>query len=657
MENISELVNKQTIELQQTIENLNNAKERLKESEAIHVNRFESFPFPVFIWKNTPADFELVLANQAFFDELNDGIDKVRGVKSKVFWENNPDLLKYLYACFDKKETFTREGEYFFSHGERAKFVMITFSFLPPDSVQIVVVNVTEQKKAEADLMEQKILFETIFNTITDGVVITNKDREILLANKGMETTFGYLPDELIGKKTAILYADDKKFKEAGNKIFHNDSKSTDKLYITYYKNKEQVIFPAETFGTKLFNKQGKWIGNLGVMRNITERINFIKEISIGKQKAEESDRLKSEFINNMSHEIRTPMNGILGFSNLLNKPKLNDQKIRQYAKIIHNSGIQLLRIIDDILEISKLRARQVKAVDGEVCLNEVFINLFTVFDIKAKENKTPLHLKKSLSDKESTIRTDEAKLIKILSNLLENALKFTNEGFIELGYKLVKNDVEIWVKDTGIGIPADMHDAIFERFSQAPKKQSQCQGGLGLGLAIAKENTKIIGGKIALKSENRKGATFIITIPNKPVHEKLIKHAMNNSKKNHFTILIAEDEEVNYFYLEILLKEVMKLNCTLFHAKNGKEAVTICQTHSDIDLVLMDIKMPIMDGWEATKQIKDFLPEIPIVGQSAFSSDEDKEKAFAIGFDNYFSKPISENNILDILEDYAMVK
>ncbi|MEA3452613.1 MAG: response regulator, partial [Bacteroidota bacterium] len=404
----------------------------------------------------------------------------------------------------------------------------------------------------------------------------------------------------------------------------------------------------------------------IGTLRDIQEQKKNENELIIAKEKAEESNQLKTEFIHNMSHEIRTPMNGILGFSNFLNNPELSNEKIKHYTSIIHSSGKQLMRIIDDILEISKLGTKQVKVYEKEICLNDLLLELFAIFDIKAKENKTPLYLNKELSNKNSIILTDETKLNKILSNLLENALKFTNEGFIEFGYTIVVNEIhefhllQLYVKDTGIGIKPESKKIIFERFSQEEKELSKNVGGLGLGLSIAKENAELLGGKITVQSEKGKGSTFFVTIPYKPVNYKTDNYYTakykTTQKQDKYTILIVEDEEVNYLYIDTLLKNI-ELNLTTLHAKHGKEAIEMCKKNVEIDFVFMDLKMPIMSGFEATKQIKEFRPDLPIVAQTAYSTNDKKEQAFSAGCNDFISKPIREETLNEIINKYLITK
>ncbi|MCF6181616.1 PAS domain S-box protein [Lutibacter sp.] len=427
---------------------------------------------------------------------------------------------------------------------------------------------------------------------------------------------------------------------------------------IDIYKNKEDIVHE-----TDIFKKDGTIINAIMRIVQIENNrtivsISDITEINKAKEKAEESNRLKTEFLNNMSHEIRTPMNGILGFTDLLANDDVSPEKRKNFIQIIQNSGKQLLHVIDDILEISRLGTKQVTIQKSEVNINNLMVELFSIFDIKAKETGIPIYLNKALSDKESIVLTDSLKLNKILGNLLENAYKFTNSGFIEFGYKLNNNTLDFYVKDTGIGIKPEKQESIFERFSQEEKELSKKFGGLGLGLSIAKENTELLGGKITLESVKGIGSTFTVSIPYKPVQGKnstnIIKE--KQSKKTKCTILIVEDEQVNYMFLETLLLDVLKFDCILHHAKNGQEAVDFCHSNSNIDLILMDLKMPVLNGFEATKIIKAIHPKIPIIAQTAYSTDDDKKRTFNAGCNEFISKPISKENLLEVLGKYLKI-
>ncbi|PLX19888.1 MAG: hypothetical protein C0599_10065, partial [Salinivirgaceae bacterium] len=253
----------------------------------------------------------------------------------------------------------------------------------------------------------------------------------------------------------------------------------------------------------------------------ISERITLVKDLTEAKEKAENANQLKTEFLHNMSHEVRTPMNGIIGFSRMFDKPVLSDEKRKFYSKIVQNSSQQLLRIIDDILEISNLETKQEKIYETEFSLNDLLMELFSIFDLQAKERNLPIYIKKALHDGQSHLLGDRSKLSKIIGNLIENAIKYTNKGFVEMGYFIEKESLNIYVKDTGIGIAPENHEIIFERFSQENKEISKKLGGLGLGLSISKENAKLLGGDITVKSEKGKGSTFYLTIPFKPIQSK----------------------------------------------------------------------------------------------------------------------------------------
>ena len=533
---------------------------------------------------------------------------------------------------------------------------IMSFSFLAIKNkiaVQFKELNNAKNTAEEKEKENRKL--SVAVEQSANAIIITDDLGIIEYINPGFEKLTEYKLIDVLGKTPNILNSGKQ------SKDFYKELWSTiksDEIWKGNFLNKTKSgnLFWDETTITPIKNKEGIVINYLAVKQDITEAVKSREAIKrsttklkIAKEEAEESNRLKTEFLNNMSHEIRTPMNGILGFSKMLLERDITEEKQTNFVNIIQNCGNQLLQIIDDILEISILETKQVKPISTEVCLNDIFFELFSIFDIKAKENKTPLFLKRGLSDKQSTILIDKTKLNKVLSNLLENAIKFTDQGTIEFGYSLKNENIEIFIKDTGIGINIEDQELIFGRFSQVENKLSKAIGGLGLGLSIAKENTELLGGEILVVSKKGKGATFLFTIPYNPI----FKDQEEDNVEYEFIILIAEDEEINYLFLEIILKDEMKLNCNILHAKNGLEAVKICENNPTIDFVLMDIKMPKMNGFEATKQIRISNPKLPIIALTAYSTSEDKEKAINAGCIDFVSKPINNEKLINRIKQH----
>ncbi|MFN2378819.1 MAG: ATP-binding protein [Bacteroidales bacterium] len=396
-----------------------------------------------------------------------------------------------------------------------------------------------------------------------------------------------------------------------------------------------------------------------GVELDITQRKQMEQDLISSKEEAENANQLKTKFLQNMSHEIRTPLNGIMGFSDILCNPSISDEKRKNYSKIIINSGLQLLRIVDDILEISTLETKQTKLNETEFCLNQLLIEQYATFSLKSEEKDVSIYLKKPLTDKETNIISDKTKLNKILSNLIENAIKFTTRGNIEIGYRIENDLLKLYVKDTGIGISAENQQKIFERFSQEHKDIAGTYGGLGLGLSICKEYAELLGGYITLESQKGNGSTFIVTIPYKPAGDSTPNNINSNTTTSKTdatkTILVAEDEEMNYLYIEALFE--IETNCNLIHAKNGREALDICMENQNIDLVLMDIKMPVMNGNEATQKIKERFPNLPVIAQTAYSTESEKAEAMKHGYDDFMSKPLEKDRLFEAINKFVRVK
>jgi len=342
-----------------------------------------------------------------------------------------------------------------------------------------------------------------------------------------------------------------------------------------------------------------------------------------------------------------------------LNTDDISQEQQDYFIKIIQNSSNQLLRIIDDILEISTLETKQLKLFESEFLLNDLLMELFSVFSMTAQERNIHIYLKKELSDSESKIISDKSKISKILSNLLENALKFTNVGYVELGYYLKDKMICIYVKDTGIGIDLRNQKQIFERFSQENSGIVQKYGGLGLGLSISLENAHLLGGDITLESEKGKGTTFFVSIPYKTGKVEILKSKQSNVTKPIETddlvnILIVEDEEINFLYFEAICENYKNIETNLIHARNGIEAVESCRGNSDIDIVFMDIKLPLLNGFDATLQIKEIRPNLPIIAQTAYTSLSDRERALESGCDDFISKPVDKGEFLDLIKKYT---
>ncbi len=380
---------------------------------------------------------------------------------------------------------------------------------------------------------------------------------------------------------------------------------------------------------------------------------------------AEESDRLKSAFLANMNHEIRTPMNGILGFAELMKEPDLTGEQQQEYIEIIEKSGARMLNIINDIIDISKIESGQMNVLLKENNVNEQLEFIYKLYNREVEQKGLHLSLKKSLSSPEAIIKTDREKLYAILTNLVKNAIKYTPKGSIEFGCGLISStsgsvsepvELQFFVKDTGIGIPKDRQKAIFERFIQADIVDKMARQGAGLGLAISKAYVEMLGGKIWVESEEGKGSTFCFTIPylTESKKEIIIKHEVltpveeNQLKK--LKILIAEDDESSEILISIVAQKFGK---EILSVRTGTEAVKTCHNNPNIDLVLMDIKMPEMDGYEATRQIRKFNKEVVIIAQTAYALSGDKEKALEVGCNDYISKPIKKEVLFEVISRY----
>jgi len=378
-------------------------------------------------------------------------------------------------------------------------------------------------------------------------------------------------------------------------------------------------------------------------------------ELLSAKNKAEESDRLKTAFLQNMSHEIRTPMNGILGFLELLREPDLDEINKNNYIDIINNSGQRLLTTINDIIELSRIESDQLFVHYSVFDIMEVMNDHFKFFSRQAEEKGITLKLSAQILDKQAIVESDRQILDNILTNLINNSIKFTQNGTVEFGNYLENDSMIFFVKDTGIGIPADRLEAIFDRFVQADMKNTRTHEGSGLGLSIVKGYLEILNGSVWVESEIGKGSTFYFSIPYKPADAKELikveKKEPTDISKKKLTILIVEDDENSLLYIKSILKN---LTANLLNASNGNDAVKLIKENLNISLVLMDIKMPELNGFDATRKIREFNNTVPIIAQTAYAFSENKEEAFKAGCNDYITKPINGKELIKLIQKYT---
>jgi PAS domain S-box-containing protein len=521
-------------------------------------------------------------------------------------------------------------------------------------------VNNVEHRESQRQMDE---LFRALIENAMDIITIIDDDGIIHYQTPPVERVLGYKQAELIGMNIMdLLHLEDvPKVLEA--------IKATASAK---YSNPEDM----QIVEARLRHKDGSWrtlesiIKELPIIsskvsivinsRDVTKRKQAEEELILAKEHAEQSDKMKSAFLANMSHEIRTPINGILGFSELLKEPGLTGERQQEYIRIIEKSGARMLNIINEIVDISKIEANLMKVDITSVNINDKIEFIYDFFKPMVEEKGMQISFKNTLPANEAIIRTDNEKIYSIITNLVKNSIKYSEVGTIELGYFRKGEALEFYVKDTGIGIPEDRQSAIFERFIQADITNSMARQGAGLGLAIAKAYVEMLGGKIWVESEEGIGSTFCFTLPYDAVQvekKKIKKNVLEKDVENHrdlkvsgLKILIAEDDEISEMIISIIIKKYGK---EILKARNGKEAVDIIRNNSDIDLIMMDIQMPVMNGYEATRQIRTFNNKVVIIAQTAFALSSDREKSIVAGCNDHITKPINKNELLSLIEKY----
>ena len=612
----------------------NQAEEALKESEERFRSIYENST--VGIYRTTP-DGQILLANPTLIKLL--GYSSFKELAGRNLAE---DGFEPSYERTHFMDIMKREGEV---KGLESAWTRMdgTILFISESARAItdkegkiiyydgIVEDITLRKKAEQEIIiaNKELVFQNDEKEKrANELVIANK--KLAFENKEKEKR----ADELIILNNVLDFQNKEREKQAKELILANKELA--------YQNKEKGKRADELI-----------IANKELAFQNDEKEKRATELTIAKEQAEESDRLKSAFLTNMSHEIRTPMNGILGFTELLKEPNLSSDDQQDYIQTIQISGARMLNTINSIVDISKIESGLMKVYIKETNINEKIEFTYKFFKPEVELKGLQFLVKNSLPSKEVIIKTDNEKVYAILTNLVRNAIKFTYEGSIEFGYEKKGDYLEFFVKDTGVGIPQNQHKIIFERFRQGSESHNRGYEGSGLGLSIAKTYVEMLGGEIWVESEEGKGSTFYFTIPYNSVSEEKIKiiNAVSAEHKEveikKLKVLVVEDDEISY---SLLIKTVQKISYEVLHAITGVEAVEACRNNPDLDLVLMDIRMPKMDGNEATRQIRQFNKDVIIIAQTAYAFSDDKEKAIEAGCTDYISKPINITSLFELI-------
>jgi PAS domain S-box-containing protein len=605
-------------------------------------------------------DGKFILANKALADVFGLSPEEIQGKsdsdygasREQVNWYRKHDLevIKKGTSVYIPEEQVLRKD------GQLGWFQTVKIPYKHPGydkpAILGVATEITDRKQAEDELRKSEKRFRKLFESHSAvKLLIDPETLDIIDANRAAAEFYCWPVTKLRKMKLSdisLTPADEIKQrfeKLSGNKGILFESKN---------RLADDSIKDIEVFSSKIEIDGSKYIHS--IVHDITEKKKILEDLIQAKEKAEESDRLKTAFLHNISHEIRTPMNAIVGFTSLLELQDLSEDARKQYIDIVIQSSDQLLSIISDIVDISNIETGHVRLMPVEFNLNTVTRNIYEQYRLRSELLGLEFDYHNGLPENEASIVTDETKLVQVISNLLNNSIKFTSKGSVEFGYSMKGKFIEFYVKDTGKGISQEYLEKIFDRFYQVEDSMNHKTEGTGLGLSICKGYIELMGGKIWAESKPGEGSVFYFTIPFTRTKESGRRGEKNEKTSDGLiisgkTIMVAEDEDLSFRLLRDLL-DSQKVK--ILRAKNGREAVEIfSKPGNKINLILMDLKMPIMDGFRAVKIIRETDKKIPVIALTAYVNDTDKEKAIKSGFTGYLTKPFTRNQIIKIIKDH----
>ena len=644
-----------------------NAEAALKKSEAQLINALEIAHLGH--WEYDVAN-DLFTFNDQFYKIFHTTAEQVGGyilssadyAKRFVYSDDIQVVGEEIRKAIETTDPgFNRQLEHrmLYSDGTMG-YITVRFFILKDDkgnTIKTYGVNqdITGRKNMEVELIDSEIRYHDLFENSSEFLYTLDLKGSFTDVNKAAQALTGYPKSELL--KT--------NFRDYTQKKDHRNLFCT--LSNIYKTGKPVHDFPVEAiikdksikyFETSLtlLKKGDQIIGFHGSSKDITERKRAEEELIRAKEKAEAGNRLKTAFMNNISHEVRTPLNGILGFSNLITQPDITDDEKVEYYSHIKTSSNRLLSTIDNYMDSSLIASGTMEVNRKPMDLHPMLYQLRDQFQPLCAIKDLEYHLEIPGKTERITLYSDAELLRKALSHLLDNAVKFTAKGEITVGYAIKPGVLEFFVKDTGSGISKEAQTRIFESFVQEELLHTRGYEGSGLGLSIAQGLVRLLGGELRVESEKGAGSTFFFTLPREETETVIIAKTEGKQKAGlveNQVILIAEDEESNLVYFQTILS---KTAVTVLSANNGEEAVDVCRAHPEISLVLMDLKMPVMDGLEATRAIKTFRENLPIIAITAFAMSGDEKRALDAGCDDYLSKPVTREALLEKLKQFGVV-
>lgn len=617
------------------------------------------------IFSSAPVGIGLVV-NRTII-EINDTFCSMTGfARSELIGKSSemiyPTHDEFLYVGTEKYRQIAEKGTGSLETKIRCKdgtVLNVIISSTPLDindharGVTFTVMNITDRKKYEEALKHSEERYRRIFENVQDVYYETSIDGKILLVSPSIEAISKgrYRMGDLVGKSMYDFYSNAEERTQMLALLLKNGSVSDFEVTLM---NEDGSHSPCSVSARLLSDQNGVPEKIIGSIRDITDRKNASDALMLAKEKAETSDRLKTEFLNNISHEVRTPLNGILGFAEIISIHDLSESEKKESLAMLFESSNRLLNTITNYMDISLITSGSLSVNKKNFAPSAILRNIFSANEAGCRNRSLDMFLDLPSNSDDYHINSDPEICRKIVGHFIDNAIKFTEKGSIRLGFSFNDSEVEFFVKDTGIGINPESFQVIFERFVKEKHGPFGSEGS-GLGLSIAKGMSEAIGGKIRLESTLSEGSVFFLTLPLK--NGKVITSLPGTDPFKTLSgspILVAEDDETNFYYLNALITR--ETDAKILHALNGREAIDLYKANPDIRLILMDMKMPEIDGFEATRQIKLINPQVHIIAITAYAMSGDEDRILATGCDGYLSKPINKKKLLEKIREFAEI-